>query len=348
MRACPRRFATARTSAGTPRRVNLLWQDVVRRRLPALAVAAFVLAAAGPAPQGTQPPAPPPSATPPNSAADQPPLGAGVPQSAPAGTPDHVVASVEGHPIYLSELGKAEQALPANMRNVPLASLYPVLLDLMVDHEALAMLARRRGLENDPAVRQQIQEATDRALEGVLLGRDAAPKVTEAAIKARYDQEYGNQPEIPEVRARHILVGSEAEATRLIAELKKGADFAALAKQYSKDPDGQKGGDLGFFSRAQVLPGFADVAFALQPGQVSDKPVHNEFGWHVVQMEERRTVPAPSYAEMHDALQKQLMQEAVRLEVALARSQLTIHEWNLDGSPIDTVVRPAKAAAKGQ
>jgi peptidyl-prolyl cis-trans isomerase C len=328
-----------------PRRVSSLWQDLIRR-LAALSVAAGLLVAAGPAPapQGTQAPAPPSGTSPSNPGGDQPPLGAGVPQAAPTGTPDQVVASVEGHPIYLRELGKAEQTLPANMRNMPLASLYPVLLDLMVDHQALVMLALRRGLENDPAVKRQIQEATDRALEGVLLGLDAAPKVTEDAIRARYNQEYGNQPEIAQVRARHILVGSEAEATRLIAELKKGANFAALAKQYSKDPDGQKGGDLGFFSRAQVLPGFADVAFSLQPGQVADKPVHNEFGWHVLQVEERRTIPAPSYAEMHDALQKQLMQEAVRQEVALARSQLTIHEWNLDGSPIDTVVRPANAA----
>ena len=210
----------------------------------------------------------------------------------------------------------------------------------MVDHQALAILARQRGLDNTPAVRKQIQEATDRILEGTLLGQDAAPKVTEAAIKARYEQLYGSQAPIPQVHARHILVATEAEAAKIIAELRQGADFATLAKQDSKDPDGEKGGDLGFFARNQVLPGFADVAFSLQPGQVADKPVHNEFGWHVVQVVERRIQPPPTYAQAHDAIRAQLMQEAVKQEVALARSQLTIHEWNLNGTPIDLGQRP--------
>jgi hypothetical protein len=99
--------------------------------LLALCVAAGLLAAAGPGPapqQGARVPAPPPSASPPNPGGDLAAQGIGPPQAAPTGTPDHVVAIVEGHPIYLGDLGKAEQALPANMRNMPLASLYPVLL----------------------------------------------------------------------------------------------------------------------------------------------------------------------------------------------------------------------------
>ncbi len=306
-------------------------------RLPLLAAVGLMLAAAGPAPA---PPTSkgqtaPPAAQPPKPDANPPAPADSILQPAPTDAGDRVVAVVEGHPIHLSELGQAEQALPADMRNMPLKSLYPVLLNLMVDHQALAMLARRRGLEDTPAVRQQIQQATDRVLEGALLGMDAAPKVTEDAIKARYDQLYAKRGETEQVHARHILVATEAEANKIIAQLNQGADFATLAKQYSKDPDAKRGGDLGFFGRNQVLPGFGEAAFALQPGQVADKPVHNEFGWHVVMVEERRMAPPPSLAEVHDALRQQLMQEAVRQEVALARGQLTIHEWNLNGTPID-------------
>jgi peptidyl-prolyl cis-trans isomerase C len=293
------------------------------RRLTVLVAAGLLLAAAGPVP-----------ATP------------GVNSPSRPGDPNPVVASVEGHPIRLSDLGEVEQVLPPDLRNLPFQSLYPIMLDRMVDHEALVMLARRRDLEDDPAVKKQIEEATERVLESALLSRDAAPKVTEDAIKARYDQMYANHPATAQVRARHILVGTEAEAMKIIAELRKGADFPTLARQDSKDPDGQKGGELGFFSRDQVWPAFADVAFALQPGQVADKPVHNAFGWHVVQVEERRVVPPPSYADVHDALRDQLMQEAVRQEVALARGQLIIHEWNLNGSSADPGVPPADAAEK--
>jgi peptidyl-prolyl cis-trans isomerase C len=264
-----------------------------------------------------------------------------------SGNSDPMVASVEGHPIYLSDLGRAEQALPPNLRGMPFEALYPVLLERLVDHQALVMTARRMHLEDNPSVRQQIEEATDRVLEGALLARTAAAKVTEQAIRARYDALYANRPATEEVRASHILVESKTEALKLIAELKDGAHFAELAREYSKDPDGKKGGDLGFFTREQVWPAFADVAFSLDPGQVASEPVHNEFGWHVIKVDERRFVPPPTFAQERDAIRQQLLQAAVRAEVAKARGELDIREWNLDGSPLspaDQSGTPAAAA----
>jgi peptidyl-prolyl cis-trans isomerase C len=248
------------------------------------------------------------------------------------GKTDPVVGSVEGHLIYLSELGRAAQTLPENLRSMPFETLYPVLLDRMIDHEALVMEARRKGLEDDPEVKRDIQAAVERVLEGALLGREAAPKVTEAAIQARYNRQYANRPATEEVRARHILVDTEAEARKVIDDLKKGADFATLAKLVSKDPDAQKGGDLGFFRREQVWPAFADLAFSLQPGQISTTPLRNEFGWHVIKVEERRLVAPPAYSEVHEALRQELLGQAVREEIEKARSQMVIHKFNLDGT----------------
>lgn len=262
------------------------------------------------------------------------------------GDTDPVVASVEGHPIYLSDLGRAERALPPNLRSVPFNTLYPVLLDRVVDHEALVMMARRQGLDENPTVKRDIEEATERVLEAAILALDAAPTVTEAAVKARYNQLYAGKPATEEVRARHILVSSEEEANKVIAQLKAGADFAALAEQVSEDPDGKKnGGDLGFFRREQVWPGFADVAFSLQPGQISDQPIHNEFGWHVIKVIERRLVAPPSFSDVHEKIRDELMQEAVRQVVAKARSELTIHKWNLDGTPMDGGARLGSSSA---
>lgn len=287
-------------------------------------------------------PAPHPAVT---ATAPSQPASSSVPMS---GQTDPVVASVEGHPIYLSDLGRAEQALPANLRTMPFEALYPVLVDRMVDHEALVMIARRRGLEEDPAVKKQIEEATERVLEGALLARESAPRVTEQAIRDRYEQLYAHRPATEQVRARHILVGTREEAEKVIADLKKGADFAEMAKKYSKDPDGQKGGDLGFFSREQVWPGFADVAFSLQPGQVAAQPIHNEFGWHVVMVEERRLMAPPSFSDMRETLRQQLLQEAVRQAVVQARGELDIREWNLDGSLLTPGAREGNAAPKSQ
>src|SRR5208282_5327703 len=105
------------------------------------------------------------------------------------------------------------------------------------------------------------------------------PQVSDDALKALYDQQYAGKTGDVEVHARHILVGDEATAKKIIADLKKGGDFAALSKQYSKDPGAaQQGGDLGFFKKTDMVPEFADAAFALQPGQIDQTPVHTQFG----------------------------------------------------------------------
>ena len=124
-------------------------------------------------------------------------------------------------------------------------------------------------------MQRQIAAAEDRALQTAMLSKEVGPSITDAAVHARYDQDIAGKPGEEEVHAKHILVDSEAQAKKIIAELKGGADFAALAKQYSKDPSGaQQGGDLGFFKKDEMVPEFADAAFAMQPGQVSPTPVH--------------------------------------------------------------------------
>jgi peptidyl-prolyl cis-trans isomerase C len=244
-----------------------------------------------------------------------------------------VVANVDGHPIYLSQLGQAVQSLPENMRTMPFEAIYPLLLDRMIDHEALVLLARREKLDEDPKVVRQVDEATARVLEGALLARTVVPEVTEDAIKARYKRDFAGQSAIEEVHARHILVGTEAEAKWVIQELDKGADFVALAKRFSKDPDAARGGDVGFIRRNQVWPGFADLAFSLKPSEIGQTPVYNEFGWHVVQTLERRTVPPPTFDQVHEAIRQQLLQEAVQRVVAQAREGLRVHKFNITGAP---------------
>jgi peptidyl-prolyl cis-trans isomerase C len=256
-----------------------------------------------------------------------------------SGTPNPIVASVDGRPIRLSDLGAALKALPENLRALPFDTLYPVLVDRLVDHQALVILAKRAGLEDNPDVRKEIEAAAERVLEGAYLSRVATPKVTDEAVRALYNRKYANRPATDEVRARHILVSSEAEARQVLEELRQGADFATLAAKVSKDPDGRKGGDLGFFRREQVWPAFADLAFSLQPGQIAANPVQNEYGWHVVKVEERRQVAPPGFAEAEASLRQELLAQAVQQAVEKARSEVIIRRYNLDGSELETVPR---------
>lgn len=249
--------------------------------------------------------------------------------------PDPVVGSVEGHLIHLSELGAATKTLPENLQGMPFDTLYPVLLDRMIDQQALVIMARRKGLEERKDVRREIEEATAHILERAYLADVAAPEVTEKAIQALYDRQYANRSVTEEVRARHILVTTEAEALKVLDDLKRGVSFATMARVLSKDPDASRGGDLGFFRRDQVSPSLADVAFTLQPGQVAPKPVHNEFGWHVIKVEERRIVAPPTLSDVHDQLKQQLLASAVQQAIVQARAQLMIRKFNIDGSAMN-------------
>lgn len=245
---------------------------------------------------------------------------------------DPVVAKVNGQVIHLSDLQMAAQDLPANARNLPPQTLYPMLLDQMIDGKALVIEARAAGLEKDPAVQHQIEVASERVLQTAMLTRAVGPSITEDALRARYQTEIAGKPGEEEVHARHILVDNEDLAKKIIAELKKGADFTTLAKQYSKDPSADHSGDLGFFRKDEMVPEFSAVAFTLQPGQISDTPVHTQFGWHVIQVLERRQAQPQTFEQAHDALRQKAIQQGIQQALAAARTKVTVEKFNLDGS----------------
>jgi peptidyl-prolyl cis-trans isomerase C len=251
-----------------------------------------------------------------------------------AARPDPVVARVDGEEIHLSDMAEAAQSLPDEVRGMPPTVLYPMLLDQMIDRKALVIAARKEGLDKEPGVQRAIARATDQVLQNAILSKDIGPLVTDAALHARYDKEFANKPGEEEVHARHILVGDEATAKKIIAELKAGADFSALAKKYSTDPQAQNGGDLGFFKKGDMVPEFADAAFALKPGEYTQTPVHTQFGWHIIKLEEKRTAPPPTFEQARDEIRQQIIQEAVRADLEKLKVGMPIEKFAMDGSPL--------------
>ena len=250
----------------------------------------------------------------------------------PAAATDPVVARVNGTEIHVSDITEAAQGLPQEYRGMPQNMLMPMLADQLIDRAAVAAMARKDGLEKDPTVVRAVARATEEALENAILQRNVGPTITEDKLRARYATDIAGKEGEPEVHARHILVANEADAVKVIAELKKGGDFAALAKARSSDPGAGQGGDLGFFKRADMVPEFAEAAFALKPGQVSDKPIKTQFGWHVIKVEERRAAPAPSFEQAQDDLRQKVIQEGVQKVLAAARAVAVIERFNPDGS----------------
>jgi peptidyl-prolyl cis-trans isomerase C len=150
------------------------------------------------------------------------------------------------------------------------------------------------------------------------------------------------------VHARHILVSTEDEAKALIAEIKKGAAFDKLAKEKSTDKaSGAEGGDLGWFKKSDMVKEFADAAFNLKKGELTEAPVKTQFGYHVIKVEDRRKAPPPAFEEMADQLKEEMAREAVTAQLDQLRSGAKIEKFAMDGGKPDAApaAKPAAPAA---
>jgi foldase protein PrsA len=158
----------------------------------------------------------------------------------------------------------------------------------------------------------------------VIIEKAVAPNVhvSEADVKAYFDKNHALLDKPAQVRARHILVADKPTADMIEAKLKSGGDFAALAKQYSTDTSTKdKGGELGFFGKGQMVPAFQDAAFSLPVGQIS-QPVKSPFGWHIIQVEEKKPALKATYASAHDQIKTQLTQQQQAQQVPIFLQQL--------------------------
>jgi len=261
--------------------------------------------------------------------------------------PDPVVAKVGTEVIHLSDVTLAAQGLPPQARQMPPDQLLPRVLEQMVDTRVLAQEAEKTGLDKDPAVQRAMHEVQERALVSAFLERQVGPQITDAAVKARFDKDVGGQPPTQEVHARHILVEDEATAKKIIADLKKGGDFAALSKQYSKDAAAvEQGGDLGWFKTTDMVPEFSAAAFALKDKEVTPVPVHTQFGWHVIQTLDHRAGTPPTFDQVKDQLRQQMINEEVHKVLAKAHADVPVERFNLDGTAMKATDQAVPPPAK--
>ncbi|MDE2234351.1 MAG: peptidylprolyl isomerase [Gammaproteobacteria bacterium] len=217
-----------------------------------------------------------------------------------------VLATVNGTPIttdmyraYLRTLtgGQEPQLDPQRKAMV---------LNRLVDMEVLAQSAKKENLESKPDVAAEMHiQNTGLLANQMVQAYLAKHPITDDQIKAEYDQRVKSMPGI-EYRARHILVPTEKLAKEIINKLNHGANFATLAKQYSTDTSKDQGGELGWFSPDQMVPAFSQAVEKLKKGEYTKEPVHSQFGWHVIQLQDTRSNPPPSLAAMKDQLKNTL------------------------------------------
>jgi peptidyl-prolyl cis-trans isomerase C len=246
---------------------------------------------------------------------------------------DPVVARVDGKEIHRSDILALEATLPAQYQHQPFDQLYPHLVEQMIALTLVAREARKDKIADELPVKRMIALNEKQVLQDAYFNGIMKKEITEAKLRARYDEYVKTAPQRVEVHARHILVPTEAEAKAIIAELNKGADFATLAKEKTTDPAGKaSGGDLGYFTENEMVPAFAKAAFALKKGQFTETPVKTQFGWHVIKVLDRREAKVASYEEMAPKLAQQMSQAIYTKKVKELAAEAKIVVYNADGS----------------
>jgi peptidyl-prolyl cis-trans isomerase C len=247
---------------------------------------------------------------------------------------DAVVAIVNDTKIMRSEVEDARMRLPERLKNVPLQSVYGMLVNSLVDTKLVAAEARKINLQNDEQVRKRLVRIEEQILERAFLTTYIEKRITEAMLAAHYEKLIAANSSKEEVQARHILLEKKAHALEVIKKLEEGADFAELAMSRSTGPSAAKGGDLGFFAEGQMVPAFSKAAFSLKKGEITKNPVQTEFGWHVIKVEDRRPLQPLKRAEVEDQLRVAVSREIGTNYLQELRQTATVQRFNLDGSPM--------------
>ena len=253
-----------------------------------------------------------------------------------------VLAKVNGAEIRQSDLTLAEEELGPSLAQMDPATKRENVLAFLIDMKIVAKAAEDKKVENNEDFKRRLAFTRNRLLMDSLLATEGKAATTDEAMKKVYEEASKQITGEQEVHARHILVETEDEAKAIAAELKKGGDFAELAKKKSKDPGASDGGDLGFFTKEQMVPEFSAVAFALEPGKISD-PVKSQFGWHIIKAEEKRNRQAPAFDQVKPQIETYVTRKAQADYVAKLREAAKVERLD---KPEDAKAEAKPEAAK--
>ena len=247
-------------------------------------------------------------------------------------TSDPVIARVNGVDIKQSDLALAEEDVGADMQAASPEAKREHLISYLADIIMVTQAADKKNLADSPDFKRRLAFLRSKLLMGYELQQEAKTALTDEALKQTYDEAVKSMSGQEEVRARHILVESEDEAKAILEQLKGGADFATVAKEKSKDPGAAEGGDLGYFTKDQMVPEFAEVAFKMYPGQLSN-PVKTKFGWHIIKVEDKRTKKPPQFEQVKDQIEAFLARKAQAEFVAKLRQSGKIERVDATSEP---------------
>src|SRR5262245_5904909 len=267
--------------------------------------------------------------------------------SAQAPASDPVIARVNGVEIRQSDLNLAEEDIGRDTPANDEAGKRDYLVTYLTDMLLIAKAGEAKQSPDSAELKQRLAFMRNKALMETVLGEESKAAVTEPALRKIYDDATKTMGGQQEVHARHILFrvndpndqaaskAAEDKVKNTIERIKKGEDFATLAKVLTEDPSGQQdGGDLGYFTRDQMVPEFSEVPFRLEKGQVS-APVKTQFGWHVLKVEDKRMREPPPFDQVRGEIERFASRKAQVDLVTKLRASANVER-------VDTPAEPKK------
>lgn len=231
---------------------------------------------------------------------------------------EKTLAEVNGVKITMSDFEQEISSVPANYREMINANKRKFLDDIILQ-ELLYQEALKKKLEKDKDVISTLERVKKKILAQKLLEKEVMElaKVSEDEIKKHYEENKNDYKEPEQVNAAHILIRLKEGATPeedkaamdkiqgLLKKIKEGGDFSTLAKENSDCPSGSKGGELGYFSRGQMVPEFEEAAFKLKAGEVSDI-VKTKFGYHIIKVLDKKEERVKEFSEVKEEIEQKL------------------------------------------
>jgi len=221
-----------------------------------------------------------------------------------------VLAKVNRSTVTVEQFEKKLESLPPYFKTIAEKN-KARFLDELINEELFFEEASRLKLQADKEVKSLIEEARKKILIAKLIDKEIskATEVNDEQVQQFYMDNRNQFMSSLQYRASHILVGTQDKAEQILEQLESGADFAEIAKQESIDPSKERGGDLGFFTKGQMIPEFEAACTKLDVGELSDV-LKTKFGYHVIKLTDKKESAARQLEEVKDQIKQKLLTQS--------------------------------------
>ena len=240
--------------------------------------------------------------------------------------PDTIIAAkVNDHIISAKDVLIALEKLPEKIKERPLPSIYPKLINELINQHLIAQQAYKEKLDQNKKVLSELNKIKEQIMAKFWLKNFLDKQVKKKNVEAFYKNYLKTFKVSKEFNASHILVKEKKTASEIIKKLNNKSNFTDLAKQFSIGPSGKNGGNLNWFGPGQMVQSFEEATFALNKGQITQKPVQTKFGFHIIILNDIRESKPKKLSEIEQQIIKIIKKKSLLdLEKKLKKNQKII------------------------